>query len=68
MEAGHRATGPGMQQHLVPGADATFRSLLRKLNPEELQILGRALGDDGQSSKEDALKLISNEMEGRPKP
>ncbi|CAA7390481.1 unnamed protein product [Spirodela intermedia] len=68
MEAGQRATGPGMQQQLVPGADAIFRSLLRKLNPEELQCLGHALGDDGQSSKEEALKLINNEIEGRPKP
>ncbi|CAA6655273.1 unnamed protein product [Spirodela intermedia] len=68
MEAGQRATGPGMQQQLVPGADAIFRSLLRKLNPEELQSLGHALGDDGQSSKEEALKLINNEIEGRPKP
>ncbi|XP_078427874.1 transcription factor jumonji (jmj) family protein / zinc finger (C5HC2 type) family protein isoform X2 [Wolffia australiana] len=49
---------------------AIFRGLLPKLNPEELQFLGHALVNDdlGLCSKEEALKLVRDEIEARRKP
>ncbi|XP_010906800.2 lysine-specific demethylase JMJ703 isoform X1 [Elaeis guineensis] len=45
------------------GTDVALRRLLKKANPEELQILHSILSNDHQNSKQDIIEILDEEIE-----